>query len=172
MTLMRLLVAAWAALGCGTDTRWLEGADAAAEEASSGTGGALGGQPSGTGGAGSSGGGVQSITEADVLLCELWPICPEGVIAPGGYERVMRSERCGLGGYACSVCRDTRGGACSDFVGRCRAPIVVSNVRIFDAPSSADCTDGVMPDPASPRSYYRCTGPALVGVVCGDDPWP
>ena len=70
----RLAIVALAALGCG---------DGAETVGLAGTGGAaLGGMSGGAGGAGgATPSGYGEITAADALMCEDWPLCPEGVYA-------------------------------------------------------------------------------------------
>jgi hypothetical protein len=163
MTRIGLLVAV-VALGCGTDTRFLEGADGAVE---GGTGG-VGGQPSsGTGGAPANSIGNPPITPGDATSCEEWPLCPDGVFSPiSAYG--LSSELCGLGHY-CSLCRDTRGGTCSGFVGRCRAPIVGSQTgRIGVDVLPGDCVTS----PLDTVMVARCTGAELRRVICEGADWP
>jgi hypothetical protein len=158
-------------LGCGVDTRNIgtdPDPDGGAGGAGTGTGGA---GASGTGGAPGGGIGSPPIYPADAVLCDDWPICPEGILAPMN-QSARSNVRCGIG-FGCSICRDNRNGQCAEFVGKCRAlNTLTSDGRIVagDPARPSDCM-ALAEQPAEP-TYYRCVGGSLINVVCADGEWP
>lgn len=177
---MRVVVAmSILAIGCG---------DGGETVGLTGTGGAP--MTSGTGGAGSTGGaggstpmGYGEITAADALVCEEWPLCPEGVYAFRGGVAVtanpphidVPNRMCDESlGRVCGECSDFRTGSCAPFVARCRAPFVSALVcpPMETQPHAGELQrwqEGRVTD----RGHFRqCTGngsgsDSLARVACG-----
>lgn len=147
-----------------------------------GSGGSTGVGGAGTGGAFVAGPGSTTFTRADMALCEDWPVCPDGIVAPtpvlGGF---VRDNACPLkaDGIAvmCGGCVDIRN-SCAIFVGRCKAPIRIDEsggqLPAFLAFDASSCRQ-FLSDPFSQSAghFAICTGDGVfqnsaAQTVCGD----